>query len=56
MLARGMVVTDGNGRKHISTPIHFANEPARINLHTPNLGQDTEAITGIRKALGDEVH
>jgi len=56
LLARGMVVTDRNGRKHVSTPIHFANEPARINLHTPNLGQDTEAITGIRKTLGDEIH
>ena len=56
LLARGMVVTDGNGRRHISTPIHFANEPARINLQTPNLGQDTEAITGIQKSLGDKVH
>jgi crotonobetainyl-CoA:carnitine CoA-transferase CaiB-like acyl-CoA transferase len=56
LLARGMVVIDGNGRKHISTPIHFANEPAQIKLHTPNLGQDTEAITGIRKVLGDNVH
>jgi hypothetical protein len=49
-------VTDGNGRKHISTPIHFANEPAQINLQTPKLGQDTEAITGILKTLGDRVH
>jgi crotonobetainyl-CoA:carnitine CoA-transferase CaiB-like acyl-CoA transferase len=56
LLARGMVVTDGQGRKHISTPIHFASEPAQINLHIPSLGQDTEAITGIQKALGDQVH
>jgi hypothetical protein len=25
-------------------------------LHTPDLGQDTEAITGIQKARGDKVH
>ena len=56
LLARGMVVMDGQGRKHISTPIHFADEPAQINLHTPDLGQDTEAITGIQKARGDKVH
>ena len=56
LLARGMVVTDSNGRKHISTPIHFANEPAEINLYAPKLGQDAEAITGIQEALGDKVH
>jgi crotonobetainyl-CoA:carnitine CoA-transferase CaiB-like acyl-CoA transferase len=55
LLARGMVVTDGNGRKHISTPIHFVDEPAQIDLHTPHLGQDSEAITGIQKALEDQV-
>jgi hypothetical protein len=49
-------VTDGSGRKHISTPIHFASEPAQINLHAPKLGQDTEAMTGIQRALGDKVH
>jgi crotonobetainyl-CoA:carnitine CoA-transferase CaiB-like acyl-CoA transferase len=56
LLARGMVVTDGNGRKHVSTPIHFASEPARINFHTPDLGQDTEAVTGVEKALGNGIH
>jgi crotonobetainyl-CoA:carnitine CoA-transferase CaiB-like acyl-CoA transferase len=43
--ARGMVATDGLGRKHICSPIHFSNEPARIDLSIPALGQDTEAIT-----------
>jgi crotonobetainyl-CoA:carnitine CoA-transferase CaiB-like acyl-CoA transferase len=40
-----MIVTDDNGRKHIASPIRFANEPAQIDLRIPALGQDTEAIT-----------
>jgi crotonobetainyl-CoA:carnitine CoA-transferase CaiB-like acyl-CoA transferase len=49
--ARGMVVTDGGGRKHISSPIHFDEEPAQIDLRIPALGQDTEAVTrGLRHA------
>jgi crotonobetainyl-CoA:carnitine CoA-transferase CaiB-like acyl-CoA transferase len=49
--ARGMVVTDGLGRKHISSPIHFSGEPAQIDLSIPALGQDTEAVTrGLRPA------
>jgi crotonobetainyl-CoA:carnitine CoA-transferase CaiB-like acyl-CoA transferase len=43
--ARGMIVTDGNGRKHIASPIRFANEPAQIDLRIPALGQDTDAVT-----------
>ena len=43
--ARGMVVTDNNGRKHIASAIRFRNEPAEIDLHIPALGQDTEAVT-----------
>src|SRR5580692_1323356 len=49
--ARGMVVTDGGGRKHISSPIHFDEEPAQIDLRIPALGQDTAAVTrGLRHA------
>ncbi|MEO6840665.1 MAG: CoA transferase [Bradyrhizobium sp.] len=52
--ARGMVVTDGLGRKHIASPIHFVDEPAQIDLSIPALGRDTEAVTrglssGIRR-------
>jgi crotonobetainyl-CoA:carnitine CoA-transferase CaiB-like acyl-CoA transferase len=43
--ARGMVVTDGNGRKHIASAIRFRDEPAEIDLRVPALGQDTEAVT-----------
>jgi crotonobetainyl-CoA:carnitine CoA-transferase CaiB-like acyl-CoA transferase len=50
--ARGTVITDGSGRKHIASPIRFANEAARISLQTPALGQDTEAVIGVRHARG----
>jgi crotonobetainyl-CoA:carnitine CoA-transferase CaiB-like acyl-CoA transferase len=43
--ARGMVVTDGLGRKHIASPIHFIDEPAQIDLSIPALGRDTETVT-----------
>jgi crotonobetainyl-CoA:carnitine CoA-transferase CaiB-like acyl-CoA transferase len=49
LIARGMVTTDGLGRKHIASPIHFSDEPARIDLRIPALGQDTDAVTrGLR--------
>jgi crotonobetainyl-CoA:carnitine CoA-transferase CaiB-like acyl-CoA transferase len=49
--ARGMVVTDGLGRKHIASPIHFGDEPTQINLSIPALGRDTETVTrGLRPA------
>jgi crotonobetainyl-CoA:carnitine CoA-transferase CaiB-like acyl-CoA transferase len=52
--ARGMVVTDGAGRKHIASPIKFSDEPAQIDLSIPALGQDTEAVTrGLRPASAD---
>jgi crotonobetainyl-CoA:carnitine CoA-transferase CaiB-like acyl-CoA transferase len=49
LIARGMVTNDGLGRKHIASPIHFSDEPARIDLRIPALGQDTDAVTrGLR--------
>ena len=42
--ARGMVATDDLGQRHISSPIHFRDEPARIDLSIPALGQDTDAV------------
>jgi crotonobetainyl-CoA:carnitine CoA-transferase CaiB-like acyl-CoA transferase len=49
--ARGMVVTDDFGRKHISSPIRFRDEAAQIDLSIPVLGQDTDALTrGLRHA------
>jgi crotonobetainyl-CoA:carnitine CoA-transferase CaiB-like acyl-CoA transferase len=48
--ARGMVLTDAHGRRHIGSPIRFANEPAMPHLQTPALGQDSEAVIGAREA------
>ncbi|MDX2225434.1 MAG: CoA transferase [Rhodospirillaceae bacterium] len=42
--ARGMVLTDEQGRKHIGNPIKFAEEPAKFGFDSPALNQDAEAI------------
>jgi len=47
--ARGMVLTDSGGRKHIASAIRFRDEPAQIDLRIPALGQDTEAVTRNRR-------
>jgi crotonobetainyl-CoA:carnitine CoA-transferase CaiB-like acyl-CoA transferase len=44
--ARGMVLVDGLGRRHIAPAIHFADEPAAPSLREPSLGQHTEEILG----------
>ena len=44
LAARGMVITDGRGERHIGSPIRFADEPAQPNLSTPGLGQDTDEL------------
>ena len=39
-LARGMVVEDPAGRRHLAPPVRFADEPARPNYQEPKLGSD----------------
>jgi len=39
LVARGTVLRDAQGRPHIGSPIRFADEPARLNLHPPSLGE-----------------
>jgi crotonobetainyl-CoA:carnitine CoA-transferase CaiB-like acyl-CoA transferase len=46
LLARGMVLTDELGRRHINTPLRFAREPAAVDLHEPALGEHGAAILG----------
>jgi crotonobetainyl-CoA:carnitine CoA-transferase CaiB-like acyl-CoA transferase len=46
--ARGMVLTDLPGRRHIGSPIRFLNEPAQPRLQAPALGRDSEAVIGTR--------
>jgi len=38
-LARGMVVEDESGRRHLAPPIRFREEPARPGLREPKLGE-----------------
>jgi crotonobetainyl-CoA:carnitine CoA-transferase CaiB-like acyl-CoA transferase len=42
--ARGMILTDAAGRRHIGSPIAFTAEPARPTLVAPALGADTDPI------------
>jgi crotonobetainyl-CoA:carnitine CoA-transferase CaiB-like acyl-CoA transferase len=44
--ARGAVVRDEAGRRHIAPVIRFADEPAGPALREPALGEHTEAILG----------
>lgn len=39
-LARGMVIEDSTGRRHLAPPVRFADEPARPNYQEPKLGTD----------------
>jgi crotonobetainyl-CoA:carnitine CoA-transferase CaiB-like acyl-CoA transferase len=39
LAARGMVLTDGQGRKHLNTPVRFEREPAKVDLKEPALGE-----------------
>jgi crotonobetainyl-CoA:carnitine CoA-transferase CaiB-like acyl-CoA transferase len=46
MKARGSILRDDLGRRHIAPVIRFLNEPAQPNLHAPALGEHTEAVCG----------
>lgn len=38
--ARGMVLTDERGRKHLAPAVRFRDEPSHLNLQDPGLGAD----------------
>jgi crotonobetainyl-CoA:carnitine CoA-transferase CaiB-like acyl-CoA transferase len=42
--ARGTILRDEAGRRHIAPPIRFLNEPARPRLQEPKLGEHTARI------------
>lgn len=42
--ARGMLIEEGGGARHLNTPIRFAHEPGRPDLRVPELGEHTEAV------------
>lgn len=43
---RGMILRDDHGRRHIAPVIRFRDEPPAPCLHTPALGEHTEAVLG----------
>jgi len=43
---RGMILRDDLGRRHIAPVIRFRDEPPAPCLHTPALGEHTEAVLG----------
>lgn len=43
VLARGMVLRDANGRRHLGVPIRFQDEPAQPQLTLAGLGEHTDA-------------
>jgi crotonobetainyl-CoA:carnitine CoA-transferase CaiB-like acyl-CoA transferase len=50
LLARGMVLVDEVGRRHIAPPIRFLHEPACVDLREPGLGEHSaELIKAPRK-------
>lgn len=44
LLARGMVLTDAEGRRHIAPAIRFRDEPPRPSLREPLHGEHTAAL------------
>jgi crotonobetainyl-CoA:carnitine CoA-transferase CaiB-like acyl-CoA transferase len=44
LAARGMVLVDSDGRRHIGPPIAFTDEPAQPVLQAPALGEHTSAL------------
>jgi crotonobetainyl-CoA:carnitine CoA-transferase CaiB-like acyl-CoA transferase len=45
LLARGGVLTDADGRRHIAPPIRFRNDPAQPSLKAPLLNEDAALAT-----------
>jgi crotonobetainyl-CoA:carnitine CoA-transferase CaiB-like acyl-CoA transferase len=43
-IARGMVLTDDDGNKHLGIPIRFRDEPGRADLRLPDYGAHSEEL------------
>ena len=46
VLARGMLVRDESGRRHLAPPIRFRDEPAQPRWREPRLGENNEDLLG----------
>lgn len=44
LLARGMIVKDALGRRHLASAIRFRDEPAQLNLQEPALGAEAGSL------------
>ncbi|CAB3762315.1 CaiB/BaiF CoA transferase family protein [Paraburkholderia humisilvae] len=42
--ARGMLLTDADGHRHLNTPIRFSREPGTPALQAPMLGEHTQSV------------
>jgi crotonobetainyl-CoA:carnitine CoA-transferase CaiB-like acyl-CoA transferase len=42
--ARGMLLTDADGHRHLNTPIRFSREPGEPGLRVATLGEHTQAV------------
>jgi crotonobetainyl-CoA:carnitine CoA-transferase CaiB-like acyl-CoA transferase len=52
--ARGLVLTDEQGRRHLAPPVRFAAQPARPALREPGLGEHTdEVLDELERDAGD---
>jgi crotonobetainyl-CoA:carnitine CoA-transferase CaiB-like acyl-CoA transferase len=47
--ARGSILHDDLGRRHIAPVIRFLNEPAQPSLHAPALGEHNDAVLGLAR-------
>lgn len=50
--ARGMVLTDEAGRRHLAPVVRFEDEPPRPNLREPALGEHTAALARLPERVG----
>jgi crotonobetainyl-CoA:carnitine CoA-transferase CaiB-like acyl-CoA transferase len=47
LAARGFILRDAEGRRHIGPPIRFADDPANLRLEVPALNADAPPPTGV---------
>jgi crotonobetainyl-CoA:carnitine CoA-transferase CaiB-like acyl-CoA transferase len=54
-IARGMVLTDEGGNKHLGIPIRFADEPGQADLTLPDYGAHSQELAKEAGLSGDEI-
>ncbi|HTP61284.1 MAG TPA: CoA transferase [Burkholderiales bacterium] len=46
LAARGMVLVDALGRRHLDSPLRFSREPAKVDLREPAMGEHGATVLG----------